>query len=149
MKERYSLKTNIRDERVCSMETSGTALTPEHSSRHCRAERGVRGFNGQANGLWTVTVDYCLISIFLHRDQCRGPRSLLACPLHVSSGGARGVAGGSGSCPPYDFPFPLFFFPLSAQRSVMAMIIPLPHSENVLKSEKKNVSESPPPPHPT
>ena len=46
---------------------------------------------------------------------------------------------------------PLFlFFCLSAQRSVMAMIVPLPHYEILLeiflKSEKKNVSESPPPP---
>ena len=34
-----SLKTNIRDERVCSTKTSEcTALIPEHSSPHCVAE---------------------------------------------------------------------------------------------------------------
>ena len=45
-----TLNTNIRDERVCNTETSGTPLTPEHSSPHCVAEWGVSGFNGQANG---------------------------------------------------------------------------------------------------
>ena len=34
----FALKTNTRDERVCSMETSGTVLTPKHSSPHCVAE---------------------------------------------------------------------------------------------------------------
>ena len=62
-----------------------------------------------------------------------------------SSGGARG--GGGGAAPPpvffsFFFPLFLFLFCLSSQRSVMAMIVPLPHYEicveNFLKSEKKN-----------
>ena len=63
------LKTNICDERVCSTETSDTALTPEHSSPHCVAEWGVSGFNGQANGFekWNCGC---------------GPWSMFACPLH-------------------------------------------------------------------
>ena len=56
------LKTNIRDERVCSTETSFTALTPELSSPHCVARWGVGGFENL---------------------NCRcGPRSPFACPLH-------------------------------------------------------------------
>ena len=35
------LQTDIRDERVYSTETSGIALTPEHSSPYCVAEWGV------------------------------------------------------------------------------------------------------------
>ena len=64
-----TLKTYIRVERVCSMESSATALTPEHSSPHCMAKWGVSGFNGQANG-------------FNNLNCRRGPRSLFACPLH-------------------------------------------------------------------
>ena len=45
------LKTNICDEWVCSMETSGTMLTPEDSSPHCVAKWGVSGFNEEANDL--------------------------------------------------------------------------------------------------
>ena len=60
---------NIRDEQVCSMETSGTALTPKHSSPHCVAEWGVSRFNGQA------------IS-FTNLKCCHGHWSLFACPLH-------------------------------------------------------------------
>ena len=44
------LKTNIREEWVCSTETSITALTPVHFSPQCVAEWRVSGFNGQANG---------------------------------------------------------------------------------------------------
>ena len=51
MGSKLKLKTNIRNERVCSMDTRGTALTPEHSSPHCVAEWEVSGFNGQADGL--------------------------------------------------------------------------------------------------
>ena len=65
----FYLKVNICDERVCSMETSGTALTPKHSSPNCVAEWGVSGFNGQANR-------------FEHLNFRCGPRSLFACPLH-------------------------------------------------------------------
>ena len=36
-------------ESVLNTETSGTALTTEHSSLHFVAEWGVSGFNGQAN----------------------------------------------------------------------------------------------------
>ena len=47
------LKTNICDEWVCSMETSGTALTLEHSSPHCVAEwlwsSQMSGFNEDGN----------------------------------------------------------------------------------------------------
>ena len=47
----------------------------------------------------------------------------------------------------------VFFFSLSAQRSVMAMKVPLPHHENfvenVLKSEKTRVGVPPPPPPPS
>ena len=64
-----SLKTNICDEQVCSRETSGTTLTPEHSSPHCVAEWGMRRFSGQVNG-------------FENLNCRRGPRSLFACPLH-------------------------------------------------------------------
>ena len=64
-----SLETNICDEQDCSMETSGTALTPEHSSPHCVAEWGVSRFNGQANG-------------FENLNCCRGPQSLFVCPVH-------------------------------------------------------------------
>ena len=64
------LKTNISDERVYSTETSGTALTHEHSSPHCVAEWGVNGFNGQGNGFENLN--------------CRHvPWSLFACPLHL------------------------------------------------------------------
>ena len=60
-------------------------------------------------------------------------------------------AGGAISPPP---PMIFFFACLSAQRSVMTVIIPLPHCKKKkkkkakFKSEKKNVSESPPPPSP-
>ena len=66
---KVSLKTNIRVERVCSAETSGTVLTPKHSSPHCVAEWGVSGFHGQANGFEILNCR-------------RGPRSPFACPLH-------------------------------------------------------------------
>ena len=56
--------------------------------------------------------------------------------FYMFAGAAPG--GGGGNCSPIY----IFFF-LSAQRSAMAMIIPLPHSknllENFLKSEKKCV----------
>ena len=71
------------------------------------------------------------------------------CPQWRRQGGGRG-----GSCPPppYDFRYIyiyiFFFFFLSAQRSVMAMIIPLPHYEiiveNFLKLKKKKCVEVPP-----
>ena len=60
------LKTNIRDEQVCSTETSGT---PEHSSPHCVAKWGVSGFKWQANRFENLSCR-------------RGPRSLFAYPLH-------------------------------------------------------------------
>ena len=53
-------QTIIRDERVWSTETSGTALTPEHSSAHCVAEWGESGLNGQVNWslkIWTVAMN--------------------------------------------------------------------------------------------
>ena len=65
----YDLKTNVRDEQVCSMKTSSTTLTPKHSSPHCVAEWGVSGFNGRANG-------------FENLNCRRGPRTLFTCPLH-------------------------------------------------------------------
>ena len=55
--------------------------------------------------------------------------------------------GGGGALAP-----PMIFFPLSAQRSVMAMIIPLPHYENVCGKILKSggggggMCRSPPPP---
>ena len=48
----FPLKTNICDERVCSKETSGTALTHKHSSHHCVAEWGMSGFNGASKRIW-------------------------------------------------------------------------------------------------
>ena len=57
------LKTNICDERVCSKETSGTALIPEHSYPHCAAK-------------WGAT------NRFENFKYCRGPKFLFACPLH-------------------------------------------------------------------
>ena len=62
------LKTNIRDERVCSTKTSGNTLTPKHSSPLCVTEWGVSGVTGQAN--WFENLN------------CRsGHLSLFACPL--------------------------------------------------------------------
>ena len=57
------LQTNICDERVCSMETSGTALIPEHSYPHRVAK-------------WGAT------NRFENLKYCRGPKFLFACPLH-------------------------------------------------------------------
>ena len=59
-----------------------------------------------------------------------------------------GGRGGGGQMPPYDFRFCLLFW-LSAQRSVMAMIVPLPHYEifwdNFRSRKKKGVGVPPPP----
>ena len=61
--------------------------------------------------------------------------------------GGGGGAGGQLPPPPYDFRY--FFFCLSAERLVIAMIIPLPHYEKFvetyLKSGKKCVPPPPPP----
>ena len=75
--------------------------------------------------------------------------------LHaIISGGARG--GGGAVSPMISvllfvcfFSYFFFFFCLSVQRSVMAMIIPLSHSEKIFEiflKSGKNVSRSPPPP---
>ena len=77
--------------------------------------------------------------------------------LLVYSGGATGGGGGAGGqFMIFDLFFVLFLFCfvfcLSAQRSVIAMIIPLPRDEyfwwKIFEVEKKNVSGSPPPPPP-
>ena len=44
---------HVRDERVCSTETSGTALTPEHSSPHCVAEWGSERIQRASELIWT------------------------------------------------------------------------------------------------
>ena len=60
------------------------------------------------------------------------------------------VVAPGGQLPPLWFSFFFFFFfCLSAERSVMAMVIlPLLHYENFLKLEKKCVGVFPPPPPP-
>ena len=62
--------------------------------------------------------------------------------LYCYAGAAPGGGGQGGTCLPIIFDVFLFFC-LSAQRSVMAMIVPLPYYEicleNVLKSGKKCV----------
>ena len=63
------------------------------------------------------------------------------------SGGATGGGGGGrGQLPPYVF-FLFVLLLVSSQRSVMAMMIPLPHYGNLCRKffeVGKNVSESPP-----
>ena len=46
---KFKKQTFSRSESVANTETSGTALTPEHSSPNCVTKWGVSGFNGQAN----------------------------------------------------------------------------------------------------
>ena len=83
--------------------------------------------------------------------------TLLPCP--IGSGGAMGGGGGRGAIgPPYGFreeekiEYYVCIFCLSAQRSGIVMIMPLPHYENLLeiflKSEKKMCRSPPPPPPP-
>ena len=75
---------HICDERVCSTETSATALTPKHSSPHWVAKWGVSGFNGQVNRFENLN--------------CRfGPQSLFAptpsaCGETGQGNGVRGSA---------------------------------------------------------
>ena len=66
-------------------------------------------------------------------------------------GGGGGGGGQGGNCPPpppHDFfiYYYFFFFCWSAQRSVLAMIIPLPHYENNLGSRSNSETFCPPPP---
>ena len=77
-------KTNIWDERVCSSETNHS-IESRQSSPHCMAERGLSGFNLQANKsrtdlkIWTAPVDpnpcslvHCTHSIRIRRKQGEG-----------------------------------------------------------------------------
>ena len=74
-----------------------------------------------ANNTETCVWFYCIRKC-MHPDLAR--RVTIIVPMLIGSGGATGEGGGG-----LWFFFFFFFFCLSGQRSVMAMIVPLPHYE--------------------
>ena len=80
--------------------TSGTVLTPKHSSPHCEAEWGMSRVNGQANGFENLNCHRGPVE--LYRVQCVDPRhcSRVCCthPIRIRRNRNRNGVRGSMYC---------------------------------------------------